>query len=157
MIQRWKREKAAGDQTALQVHFLFIFQEMSDDDFRQIELFRPIPPVSQQISVLRTTYPKCSLIQRWRPEIWPPQYYWFYSKICSSLYRLFSSSFFFFFLTSGLCSFIGTIFHNYNFVPHSCVFYFIFHVNYLVYFCLNHQYSPNSDWDEIFNQGRKTY
>jgi hypothetical protein len=35
MIQRWKREKLAGDQTALQVHFPFVFQEISDDDFCQ--------------------------------------------------------------------------------------------------------------------------
>ena len=37
MIQRWKREKSAGDQTALQVHFLFVFQEISDDDFYQTD------------------------------------------------------------------------------------------------------------------------
>jgi hypothetical protein len=37
MIQRWKREKSAGDQTALQVHFLFFFQEMFDDDFCQMD------------------------------------------------------------------------------------------------------------------------
>jgi hypothetical protein len=45
----------------------------------------------------------------------------------------------FFFYRWPLCSFIGTFFHNYNFVLHSClyVFYFTFHVNYLVYFCLN--------------------
>jgi hypothetical protein len=35
MIQRWKREKSAGDQTALQVHFLFVFHEIPDDDFYQ--------------------------------------------------------------------------------------------------------------------------
>jgi hypothetical protein len=37
MIQRWKREKLVGYQTALQVHFLFVFQEMSDDDFGQTD------------------------------------------------------------------------------------------------------------------------
>jgi len=37
MIQRWKREKSVGDQTALQVHFLFVFQEISDDDFCQTD------------------------------------------------------------------------------------------------------------------------
>jgi hypothetical protein len=36
-IQRWKREKSAGDQTALQVHFLFVFQEISDDDFCEMD------------------------------------------------------------------------------------------------------------------------
>jgi hypothetical protein len=35
MLQRWKREKSVGDQTALQVHFLFVFQEIVDDDFCQ--------------------------------------------------------------------------------------------------------------------------
>jgi len=37
MIQRWKREKSAGDQTALQVHFLFVFQEIPNDDFCQTD------------------------------------------------------------------------------------------------------------------------
>jgi len=37
MIQRWKREKSAGDQTALQVHFLFVFHEIPDDDFCQTD------------------------------------------------------------------------------------------------------------------------
>jgi hypothetical protein len=46
---------------------------------------------------------------------------------------------FFFWNWWPLCSFIGTFSPNYNFVPHLClyVFYFIFHVNYLIYFCLN--------------------
>ena len=35
MIQRCKREKSAGDQTALQVHFVFVLQDISDDDFCQ--------------------------------------------------------------------------------------------------------------------------
>jgi hypothetical protein len=33
MIQQWKREKLAGDQTALHVYFLFVFQNISDGDF----------------------------------------------------------------------------------------------------------------------------
>jgi hypothetical protein len=37
MIQRWPREKSAGDQTALQVHFLFVFHEIPDDDFCQMD------------------------------------------------------------------------------------------------------------------------
>jgi hypothetical protein len=37
MIQRWKREKSAGDQTALQVHFLFVFQKIFDDAFCQTD------------------------------------------------------------------------------------------------------------------------
>jgi hypothetical protein len=35
MVQRWKREKSASDQTALQVHFLFVFHEIPDDSFCQ--------------------------------------------------------------------------------------------------------------------------
>jgi hypothetical protein len=35
MIQRWKREKSADDQTALQVHSLFVFQKIADDAFCQ--------------------------------------------------------------------------------------------------------------------------
>jgi len=37
MIQRCKREKSAGDQTALQVHFLFVFHEIPDDSFYQTD------------------------------------------------------------------------------------------------------------------------
>ena len=37
MIQRWKKETSAGDQTAMQVHFLFVFHEIPDDDFCQTD------------------------------------------------------------------------------------------------------------------------
>jgi hypothetical protein len=37
MIQWWKREKSVGDQTALQVHFLFVFQVISYDAFCQMD------------------------------------------------------------------------------------------------------------------------
>jgi hypothetical protein len=37
MIQQWKGEKSAGDQTALQVYFLFVFQDISDDDCYQTD------------------------------------------------------------------------------------------------------------------------
>jgi hypothetical protein len=124
MIQRWKREKSAGDQTALQVHFLFVFHEIPDDDFYQTD-------------VMRTTYPKISMIQRFIPEIWPPEHYWFSPKSAAlSPYPLFSIIFL---LVASLQFYRHLFFHNYNFVPLSCfhVFYFIFHVNYLVYFCLN--------------------
>jgi hypothetical protein len=46
MIQRWKREKSAGDQTALQVHFLLVFQEISDDEFSQTDCVSSNPLVS---------------------------------------------------------------------------------------------------------------
>ena len=39
MIQRWKTDKSVGDQTALQVHFLFVFQEISNDAFCQTDCF----------------------------------------------------------------------------------------------------------------------
>ena len=95
MIQRWKREKSAGDQTALQVHFLLVFQEISDDEFSQTDCVSSNPLVSLQRSVIRTTYPKLSMIQRFIPEIQPPEHYWFFSKICSSLSL---STFLYFFL-----------------------------------------------------------
>ena len=85
LIQRWQREKLAGDQTALQVHFLFFFRTFPMMISVEWSKFLSIPPVSSQIRVIRTTYPKLSVIQRLNPEIWPPEYYWFYSKICSSL------------------------------------------------------------------------
>jgi hypothetical protein len=37
MIQQWKGEKSADNQTALQVYFLFVFQDISDDDFYQTD------------------------------------------------------------------------------------------------------------------------
>jgi len=37
MIQQWKRVQSAGEQIALQVHFLFVFQEISDDDLCQMD------------------------------------------------------------------------------------------------------------------------
>jgi len=33
MIQRWKREKSAGDQNCSTELFPFVFQKSSDDDF----------------------------------------------------------------------------------------------------------------------------
>jgi hypothetical protein len=47
---------------------------------------------------------------------------------------------FFFFWTGGLFAVLKTFSINYNFIPHLClyVFYFLFHVNYPVCFCLNH-------------------
>jgi len=48
MIQRWKREKSAGDQTALHVHFFFVFQDISDDDFYQMD-YVPSNPSGQLV------------------------------------------------------------------------------------------------------------
>ena len=159
MIQRWKREKSAGNQTALQVHFLFVFQEISNDEFCHMDCV----PSNPSVQLVDT----CTKINISKTQHDPTVD--FGDMAIGALLVLlqnlqlslsaFLYFFFFFFLTGGLCSFIGTFFHNNNFVPHSClyVFYFIFHVNYLVYFCLNRQSLPNSDWDEIFNQGTKTY
>ena len=48
MIQRWTREKLVGNQTALQVYFLFVFQEISDDAFCQMDCV-PSKPSSQLV------------------------------------------------------------------------------------------------------------
>jgi hypothetical protein len=37
MIQRWKREKSAGDQNCSAELFPFVFQKISDDDFCQTD------------------------------------------------------------------------------------------------------------------------
>jgi hypothetical protein len=37
LIQRWKGEKSADDQTILQVYFLFVFQEIAADGFYQTD------------------------------------------------------------------------------------------------------------------------
>jgi len=46
MLQRWKRENSAGDQSYPASVFPFVFQEMSDDDFYKKKImFFQIPPV----------------------------------------------------------------------------------------------------------------
>ena len=161
MIQRQKRDKSTGDQTALQVYFLLFSRKFPMMISVKRIVFLPIPLVCQQRSVRRTIYQKCSMIQQWIPEIWPLEHYWFLQNLQLSLsIRIFSIvSHLFFFKWWPLCSFISTFSCNYNFIPRLSlyVFYFIFHINYLVYFCSNRQSLPNSDWDEIFNQGMKTY
>jgi hypothetical protein len=46
------------------------------------------------------------MIQRWIPEIWPPEHYWFSPKSAAlspyPLFSIFFFSFFSFFLTGGL-------------------------------------------------------
>ena len=129
MIKRRKREKSSDDQTTLQVYFLFVFQEIFDDDSVQQIVFLPISLVRQQMSVIRTTYPKCNMIQRWSQDIWPLEHYWFSPKSgvlsLSNFLYFFSFSCFLFFLNWWpICSFVGTFFHNYNFVPHLCLYVF---------------------------------
>jgi hypothetical protein len=46
MIQRWKREKSAGDQNFPAGIFSFVFQDTSDDDFCSMDYVPQIPPVS---------------------------------------------------------------------------------------------------------------
>jgi hypothetical protein len=48
MIQQWKMDKSVGDQTALQVHFLFVFQEISNGAFYQMDCF-PSNPSGQLV------------------------------------------------------------------------------------------------------------
>jgi len=160
------------------------------------------PPSTMKVTSRCTTYPRMSMIQRWKRENisqWPKLpcgcisfcflgnfWWWFMSNGCvssnpigklveacekntiskiqhdptvdskdmttgallvspnstllsQSEFSLLSLILFIFLNRWPLCSFIGTFFPNYNFVPHLClyVFYFIFHVNYLIYFCLN--------------------
>ena len=128
------------------MHFLFVFQEIYDDDFCQTDSF---PSNLSSESVEECNKNNISKIQHdltVDSRDIATRALLIFSKICSSLSIRFSLFFFlllllFFFNFNWwpLCSFIGTFFHNYNFVPLSClyVFYFIFHINYLVYFCLN--------------------
>jgi len=141
MIQRWKREQSAGDQTALQVHFLYVFQENFDDDFCQTDC---VPSNPSSLLVEECNKNNISKTQN-DPTVdfidMTTRVLLVFSKIAALSLSAFLYFFFFYFLFDWwpLCSFTDTFFYNYNFVPHSCfyVFYFIFFVNYLVYFRLN--------------------
>jgi len=141
MIQWWKREKSVDDQNCLAGVFPFVFQEISDDDICQSNCVPSSP--SGQLVV------ECDKNNISKPQHDPT----IDSRDMTTRVLLVSSnstllslaefsllSLTFFFLNWWpLCIFIGTFSSNYNFVPHLClhVFYFVFHVNYLVYFCLN--------------------
>ena len=136
MLQRWKRENSAGDQSYPASVFPFVFQEMSDDDFyiKKIMFFQ-IPPVRQQRSVSKTIYLKTKTIQWWLPEIWPPEHHLLLQILHFSLQLNFLYCLSLLFLDWWpLCCFKDIFSINYNFIPHLClyIFYFIFHINYPV-------------------------
>ena len=113
MIQRWKREKSAGNQTALQVHFLFVFHDISDDDFCQTDRL-PFNPSGHLVEECNTN--NISKKQH-DPTVYSRDIatgeLLVFSKICNSLFIRFSLFFFFFlffFNWWSLCSFIGTFF-----------------------------------------------
>jgi len=99
MIQRWKREKSAGDQTALQVHFLFVFHELPDDDFYQTDY---VP--SNRSGQLVEEYNENNISKHQHdPTVYSRDMatgaLLVFSKICSSLPL---SAFLYFFFTGGL-------------------------------------------------------
>jgi len=115
MIQRWTREKSAGDQTALQVHFLFVFHDIPDDDFCHTYCV-PSNLSGQLVEVCNENN-----ISKYKhdPTVdsrdMATGALLVFSKICSSLplsafLYFFLFFFFFFFNWWPLCSFIGTFF-----------------------------------------------
>jgi len=102
MIQRWKREKSVGDQTALQVYFLFVFQAIYDDDFCQKDC-DPSNPSGQLVEECNTN--NISKTQH-DPMVDSRDMaigaLLVFSKICSSLSIRFSLFFLLLFLTGGL-------------------------------------------------------
>jgi len=129
MIQWWKREKSSGDQTAMQVYFLFVFQELSDDvccptDCVPSNPSGPLVDESDKNNISKTQHDP-TVDSRYMAT----GALLVFSKIWSSLSIRFSLFFFFFlfflfFNWRPICSFVGTFFHNYNFVPHLCLYVF---------------------------------
>jgi hypothetical protein len=97
MIQRWKREKSVGDQTAMQVHSLFVFQEIFDDAFCQKDCV-PSNPSGQLVEECNNN--NISITQH-DPTVdsrdMTTGALLVFSKICSSLSIRFSLFFSFFF------------------------------------------------------------
>ena len=144
MIQRWKREKSAGKQNCPVGVFPFVFQETSDDDFCQTDYVISNPSGQLVEECEKNNISKINMIQRWVPEIWLPEHYWFLPILHLSLaeFSIVSHTFYFlFFELVVFCCFKGTLSPNYIYVPHIYIYiyiyYFIFHVNYPVCFCLN--------------------
>jgi hypothetical protein len=145
MIQRWKRENSASDQNCSAELFPFVFQKSSDDDFCQTDCV-PSNPSGQLVE-------ECEKNNISKTQHEPTVDYrdmatgvllFLPNSAPLSLAEFFivSPSFLFFFLFLELVAFgclKYTFSSNYNYIPHLClyVFYFIFHVNYPVYFCLN--------------------
>jgi hypothetical protein len=142
MSQRWKRKKSAGDQNCPASEFPFVFQEPSDDDFCQTD-YVPSNPSGQLVEECEKNNISKNLHDPTMDSrdmatgelLVPPNFASLSSRI---LYYLSHTSFFFFELLA-FCCFKGTLSPNYLYVPHLYiyVFYFIFHVNYPVCFCLN--------------------
>jgi hypothetical protein len=96
MIQRWNREKSVGDQIALQVYFLFVFQDISDDDFYQMDCV-PYNPSSHLVEECnKNDISKTKHDQTVDSRDITTGALLVFSKICSSLSICFSLIFFFF-------------------------------------------------------------
>jgi hypothetical protein len=146
MIQRRKREKLAGDQNCSAELFPFVFQKSSDADFCQTDCV-PSTPSGQLVeecesnNISKTQHDPTvdARDMATRVLLFLPNS----APLSLAEFSIVSPSFFFFFsffleLVAFGC-FKYTFSSDYNYVPHLClyVFYFIFHVNYPVYFCLN--------------------
>jgi len=146
MIQRWTGEKAVGDQNFSAELFPFVFQKCSDNDLCPKDCF-PSNPSGQLVedceknNISKTLYdPTVGSrdmaigVLLFLPNSAPLSLAEF-----SIVSPFFLSFFFLFFELVAFFCFKCTFSSNYNYVPHLClyVFYFIFHVNYPVYFCLN--------------------
>jgi len=145
MIQWWKREKSAGDQNCSAELFPFVFQKRSDDDFCQTDCVSSHPSgklveecesnnISKKQHDPTVGYRDMATgVLLFLPKSAP---------LSLAEFSIVSPSSLFFFLFLELVAFgcfKCTFSSNYNYVPHLCLylFYFIFHVNYPVYFCLN--------------------
>jgi len=105
MIQRWNREKSVGDRTALQVHFLFVFQEIADDDLCHTDFGSSNPSGQLVEECNKNNISKTQHDPTVDSRDMTTGALLVFSKICSSLsirFSLFFFFFFFFILTGGL-------------------------------------------------------
>jgi len=109
MIQRCKRDKLSGDQTALQVHFLFVFQEICDDYLCQTDCVTSNPSSQLVEKCNENNISKTQHAPTVDSRDIATGALLVFFKICSSLPIRFSL-FFFFFLTGGLFAFLWTPF-----------------------------------------------
>ena len=106
MIQRCKREKSASDQTALQVHFVFVLQDIYDDDFCQTDCVSSNPSGQLVDKCNKNNISKTHHDPTVDGRDMATGVLWIFSKLCSSLPVRFSLFFFFcfffyFFFLSG--------------------------------------------------------
>jgi len=145
MIQRWKREKSAGKQNCPVGVFPFVFQETSDDDFCQTDYVISNPSGQLVEECEKNNISKINMIQRWVPEIWLPEHYWFLPILHLSLaeFSIVSHTLFFYFLNWWFFAVLKAHFPLITFMSliyiyiYIYIYYFIFNVNYPVCFCLN--------------------